>query len=221
MDFQCVKTLSDGEKVSGSSISGDECDVQKVTVTIEDKFLNKDLYAPQLNLVQDSSRETTTGDSGASTEGDDKGSDENAGSGSGSGGLSQSAIIAIGVCIPIFLIAVGIAVFFILKRRKKTPQPPQEVMVPNDPNIKPELDGAWGGGPGAVPAWQKPEMDSGTSVTAVDGRSSELHGSDAPPLPRRPYQGGYTAYELRGSDYVPPELSATGQIHEMDTTRRS
>lgn len=182
-------------------------------MTIEDKFINKELYAPQLNLIQDSSKE----DSGGSSDGGDKAGNDDSRSGSGSGDLSQSAIIAIGVCIPLFLIAAGIVVFFILKKRRKKAPQPQEVMVPNDPNIKPELDGSWRGARGAVPAWQKPQLDSGTSVTAVDGVSPELHGSQVPP---RYYQDEYTAYELRGSSYLPPELSATGQIHELDSTRR-
>jgi hypothetical protein len=213
--------MSAGEKISGGSISGDECDVQQVTITIEDKFMNKDLYAPQLNLIHSSSKEATTPGSEGGSDGGRQ--DSGADTGSGGGGLSQSATIAIGVSIPLFVIALGIAIFFFLRRRKRALSP-QEVMVPNDPTMKPELDGSWRGPAEAVSAWQKAEMDAGTStsVTAVDAHSPELQGSGIPPpLPRRNYQDGSVAYELRGTDYVPPELSATGQIHELDSARRA
>lgn len=217
LDYQCVKTLTAGEKVSGSSISGDDCDIKPLTISIEDKFMNKDLYAPQLNLIQRSSKESTTAEAEGNSDGNGVDGDN---TGSGSQGLSQGATIAIGVSVPLFVIAIGIAAFFILRRRKKTAPQPQEVMVPNDPSVKPELDGNRAAFSGATYAWGKPEMDSGTSVTAVDARSSELQGSGVPPLPPRQYQGGFAAHELRGSDYTPPELSSTGQIHEMDSGAR-
>lgn len=171
--------------------------------------MNKDLYAPQLNLVQGPSRATTTSVTTTSADGGESADAESQGNNgeSSGGGLSQSAIIAMGVSIPLFVIAVGIAVFFFWRRKKRTPKP-QDAMVPNDPSIKPELAGSWGDSSGSPSAWQKAEMDSGTSVTAVT------------PFLKDPHLGTSPAHELRG-DYMPPELSAAGRVHELDAARRS
>jgi hypothetical protein len=210
----CRRTFSVGDRVTGSTITDEKCGITAATFTIQEKFINSYFYAPQMNLIQTSgskaSKTDEAGEESGSSDGDNLGQDEAA---DGSGGLSKTAIIAIAICVPLVLIAVGIATFIVVRRKKRAAKKPH----PTPPNLngdatsKPELEGAWGaatspainGATGV--AWTKPELYGATSTTTSSwGPPSELRGSEAPGT-----YGGHI-HEMRGSDYLPPELAAEG-----------
>lgn len=167
-----------------------------------------------MNLIQTSgdkaSKTNEAGPESGSSDGNNLGQDEGT---DGSGGLSKNAIIAIAICVPLVLIAVGIATFIVVRRKKRAAKKSQATPPDLDGGAtsKPELEGAWGaatnpavtGSTGA--AWTKPELyGAAPATTSPWGPPSELRGSEAPGA-----YGGHV-HEMRGSDYLPPELAAEG-----------
>ena len=115
------------------------------------------------------------------------------------GGLSTGAKAAIGVVIPVFIIALAVGMFFLYRKRKQSYEATAELPAEEKPGgATPALSELYGsGGTSFQGGMTRPEMPGSTFVSELEGSSA--HGGSASPsfshVPANtpsPVTGGYT-----------------------------